>query len=327
MPKELKIGIQGVGILHTDQEVPDVDTKFRMAKEAGFDYMERSPAPAELEAHLQASEKYGLPLLSSGYFYTAGRDEELLERNLRTASSFGARTHNVQILTRHADGHVLSDEEVVKLFLRAAEIGTRYNIKPCFEDHVNMWSEHFGRVETVAKTVEAGGVPFNMTLDHSHVIFKMDNPVEQQIQDMKSDIDARRLILDPARPGNVAKRWIDANYVVLFQARPAIPNGPANIWAKHPDGSFGRGLQYPWLEPKTGEWHSPWDEAKLEPWKITVRDMLRHHATRADSRLEFITMEMIPMADYGAGAKYSIFDNNVACAEWIRNEWRTIAGA
>jgi hypothetical protein len=38
-------------------------------------------------------------------------------------------------------------------------------------------------------------------------------------------------------------------------------------------------------------------------------------------------MEMIPMVDYGAGAKYSIFDNNVACAEWIRAEWKKIVVA
>jgi len=33
------------------------------------------------------------------------------------------------------------------------------------------------------------------------------------------------------------------------------------------------------------------------------------------------------LADYGAGAKYSIFENNVACAEWIRSEWRAISAA
>ena len=26
-------------------------------------------------------------------------------------------------------------------------------------------------------------------------------------------------------------------------------------------------------------------------------------------------------ADYGGGAKYSIFEHSVACAQWIRDEW------
>lgn len=43
MDQELKIGVHGIGILHGDQQMPDIDTRFRMAKEAGFDYIERSP--------------------------------------------------------------------------------------------------------------------------------------------------------------------------------------------------------------------------------------------------------------------------------------------
>lgn len=53
--KELKIGISGLGILHTDAAVPDVETKFRMARESGaFDYVDRTPPPPELDAHLEA---------------------------------------------------------------------------------------------------------------------------------------------------------------------------------------------------------------------------------------------------------------------------------
>jgi hypothetical protein len=33
-----------------------------------------------------------------------------------------------------------------------------------------------------------------MTLDHSHVIFKIDNPREQEVQGMKADVDAGRLV-------------------------------------------------------------------------------------------------------------------------------------
>ena len=93
-----------------------------------------------------------------------------------------------------------------------------------------------GRVEQVAALVRQRGLPFrlpfHMTLDHSHVIFKMDNPKEQQVQDMKADIDAGLLVLDPARPGNIARRWIDANFVCLAHARAAIPANPVNSWAR-----------------------------------------------------------------------------------------------
>lgn len=322
--KALKIGVSGLGALHTDQQIPDTDTRFRLAKAAGFDFYERSPLPSELDDHLRAAEKYNLPVLSGGFFYMAGRDEGLLEQNMRFGQELGSRTHNIQIFTHHADGHVLSNDEVADLYMWTAELGDRFGLKPCFENHINMWSEHFGRVAIVAEKVKARGVPFHMTLDHSHIIFKMDNPAEQDIQNMRADVEAGRLELNPDKPGNVARQWIDANYVTLFQARPSVPNGPPNVWAKHPDGRHGRGVQYPWLEPSAGHWHSLWDGSLLDPWKTTVRDVLRHHATHAESALEFITMEMIFPVDYGAGAKYSIIDNNKACADWIREEWASI---
>lgn len=36
---------------------------------------------------------------------------------------------------------------------------------------------------------------------------------------------------------------------------------------------------------------------------------------------------MIPYVDYGSGVKYSILDNNIACARWIREEWHSIRDA
>ncbi|MFO1023595.1 MAG: hypothetical protein U1E70_00305 [Acetobacteraceae bacterium] len=107
----------------------------------------------------------------------------------------------MQVLTNHADGHVLSDDEVADFYMRAHDFGMRHGVVPSFEVHVNMWSEHFGRVEKVAALVRSRGVPFYMTLDHSHVIFKMDNPEEQKVQDMQADLESGALILirrDPA---------------------------------------------------------------------------------------------------------------------------------
>ena len=326
--KALKIGVSGLGVLHTDETVPDADTKFRMVSESGvFDYIERVPQPEEVVGFLKARDKYGIPIASGGYFYMLGRDEELLKSNLKIAQQCGSDVHNIQVFTADAAGRQLSDDDVADAFVRFSDLAESRGLLACFENHINMWSEHPGRVENVARKVEQRGRQFSMTMDHSHVVMKIDNPAEQQIQNLAKDVASGAVILDPRSPGNVAKGWIEANRVVIAHARPAIPNNPPNVWAKHPDGSIGRGVQYPWIRPEPGQWHSDWSEDALEPWKQTVRDLLHHHATSPDSRLRYLTLEMIPPPDYGAGAKYSIFENNVVCAQWIRSVWSDVKNA
>ncbi|HEY1709554.1 MAG TPA: hypothetical protein VGG10_14900 [Rhizomicrobium sp.] len=325
MSKELLIGIQEAGIMNTVFNEFDTDTKFRMVKESGvFDYIDKTPTPADGILYKRASEKYGVPMTAGGWFYLLGRDEPLLQWHLQMAKEYGTRVQNVQIFTHHADGHAVTDEEVAQAYLRAAEIGEKNGVTPCFEVHVNMWSEHFGRVERVAKLVENRGIRFNMTLDHSHVIFKIDNPEDQNVQGMRADIETGRLELDPRKPDAVTQKWIDANWVRHMHARPAAPNGPRNIWAMV-EGKPGRAIQYPFIEPKPGEWHSEWNEEALEPWKKVVRDLLTHHATDPDSKLATISTEFIPWPDYGGNAKYSLFEHSIACARWIRTEWSALS--
>ncbi len=88
--------------------------------------------------------------------------------------------------------------------------------------------------------------------------------------------------------------------------------------SQHPDGSVGRGIQYPFRRPDPGTYHADWDEAALEPWKLVVRRLLAWHAAHPSSPLGQMSMEFIPFPDYGAGGRYSIFDNAVACASWVR---------
>jgi hypothetical protein len=323
MAKELPIGISGGGVLHTDAHVPDVDAVFRMVKESGaFDYIERTPPTGQLEAFQRASATHGVPLRSGGFFYALGRDEPLLEWHLRIARELGMRVQNVQIPVRDAAGNRVTDEQVAETYLWAAELGDKLGVTPCFEVHINMWSERFRRVANVARMVEARGVRYNMTLDHSHVIFKIDNPRELAIESLGEDLADGSVVLDPAKPGNVCDQWIDANWVAHAHARPAVPNNPENIWARHPNGKFGRGVQYPFLRPAEGEWHAPWNEAALEPWKQVLRRLFAHHAANPASPLGQVTVEMIPGIDYGAGAKYSIFEHSVAVAQWLRAAWR-----
>ena len=323
--KELLIGIAEAGVMHADPQEFDVDTRFRMVKEAGvFDYYDKTPPVQDLHVYRQAAEKYGLPLTAGGFYYFLGRDEALLEWHLRVGKDFGTRVHNVQIISHDIERRPVTDEQVAAAYLRAAEVGDETGVVPCFEVHVNMWSEHFGRIARVAEAVERRGVKFNMTLDHSHVIFKIDNPEAQEVQGMRADVESGRLELDPFKPGNVCQQWIDAGYVRHAHARAAVPNGPPNIWMNGGDGKPGRGIQYPFVRPKAGEWHSDWDERQLEPWKEVVRSLMRRHAADPDSRLSTISTEFIPFPDYGGGARYSIFENSVACAQWLRATWADI---
>ena len=108
-------------------------------------------------------------------------------------------------------------------------------------------------------------------------------------------------------------------------ARAAIPNNPKNTAAKHPDGSFGRGVQYPFFEPEPGQYVADWNESRLEPWKEVVRQLFRYHADHDDSPLGQISTEFIPGPDYGAGHGYSIFDQSQACARWLRETWQELS--
>ncbi len=326
MANDLLFGIQTNGIKHAhDDPMPDIDTRFRMVRDAGvFDYVDKTPAPDEIDDFLRASDRYGLPVRASGWFYDLGEHEALLENNLQVAQRLGSLVHNVQIRTLAADGSPVTDEQVVETFLWAHDLGGKYGVLPCFEVHVNMWSEDFRRVAKVGRAVEARGIPFCMTLDHSHVIFKMDNPEEQEVQGMRAAVESGEVVLDPFQPGNVIDEWIDAGWVHHCHARASVPNNPKNITGRHDDGSVGRGIQYPFKQPAPGEYHAEWREEALAPWKEAVRQLIRHHARDPKSKLGQISTEFIPGPDYGMGCKYSLFEQAVACVEWMRETWADI---
>ncbi len=339
MAKELLIGIAEAGVMQTDADEPyDLETKFRMVKESGvYDYFDKTPPADQVGSYAKLSEKYDVPVLAGGWFYTLGRDEDLLAENLRMCAALGSRVHNTQIKMDHADGRLVTNDEVAEAYLRAYDIGQQAGCLPTFEVHVNMWSEDFRQVVPVAKLVQARGVPFHMTLDHSHVIFKIDNPREQTVFGIDKSIESGELVLDPFKPGDVCGEWIERGLVGHCHARAAVPNNPRNIWAEHPslDGLpsqhprdlVGRGIQYPFVRPGPGQWHSDWDEAKLEPWKEVIRNLMAYHANHDESPLSTISTEFIPFPDYGGGGKYSIFDSSVACAAWLRETWQETLAA
>ncbi|MBM86203.1 MAG: hypothetical protein CMM47_09290 [Rhodospirillaceae bacterium] len=328
MATELRIGIQTNGIKHGHADpMPDIDTRFRMVKESGaFDYVDKTPASDEVEAFLAAREKYDLPIRTGGWFYTLGRDEDLLFENLALSGRLGSIVHNVQVMSFKEDGALVSNAEVVDFYERALVEGDRHGVHPCLEVHVNMWSEDFRRVEVVGRMIEERGLPFRMTLDHSHVIFKIDNPEEQEVFDIKRDIESGKLVLDPFQSGSICQTWIDAGWVRHCHARAAVPNNPKNSLARDENGKVGRGIQYPFSNPGEGNYHEPWDGSRLEPWKEVIRQLMRHHATDDTDMLGQISTEFIPNFDYGEGCRYSLFEQSMACAIWMRDTWNEVSG-
>ncbi|MGQ7248841.1 hypothetical protein ACUN9Y_16075 [Halomonas sp. V046] len=320
---EFSIGCNGRGVMHV--EPVSVDEQFRMIRDSGvFDHFDRMPQHGQEQEYLRASEKYGVPIRTGLWSYVAGRDEALLEQNLRLCKSVGGEFHNIMLYNNHAEGHVITDSEIVDFYLHAYETSQKIGIDIGFEVHIYMWSEDFRRISRVARQVEARGVPFHFVLDHSHVLLKVDNAEEQDASGIRQDVETGRLIIDPYEPGNVLDEWIDMNMIQWLQIRPVSPNGPKNPWQLKEGGTYGRACQYPFFRPAPGEWHVPWQAYRVEPCKEVVRRVLRHHRDTADSPLRYITTDMIDMPDYGGGVRYSLFEQNVAIAEWFRHAWSEI---
>ena len=58
-----------------------------------------------------------------------------------------------------------------------------------------MWSEDFLRIFEVADKIESYGMPFRMTLDHSHIIFKMNNEQEMKLFQLSEHIENKSIII------------------------------------------------------------------------------------------------------------------------------------
>ncbi len=322
------LGCNGRGVQLSSLQQPvslaelPVDEQFRLVKEAGvFDYFDRIPLRENLPEYVRAIEKYDLPILTASWFYMLGRDEELLFDNLRICHEVGAKCHNIMTFTHHADGHVITDDEVVEHYLAVYDYGMKLDVEPTFELHVNMWTEDFRRISTVAKRVKEHGIPFNFTMDYSHVNFKIGNPEELDISGVRHEVESGAMVLDPFESGSLCDQWLELGIVKWVQLRTVAPSQPKNLWVRNDDGSHARGIQYPITRPQPGEWHSPWYAYQLEPSKQAIRKALRYHIAHENSPLRYITTEMINLPDYGLGAKYNLFEQNVAAATFIREAW------
>ena len=52
-----------------------------------------------------------------------------------------------------------------------------------------------------------------------------------------------------------------------------------------------------------------------------MRSLLKHHATLGRREVLCISTEILPFADYGAGVRYSLFEDSIGCARWLRSTW------
>jgi hypothetical protein len=303
----------------------DVDVtplqRFEIVRDAGvFDYINWLPRSAQLAACVAAAERTGIPMTTGNVILTLGRDDALQVESMHNAARAGTELVNVMLQTRHADGHELTDDEIVRCFLTMAEAGAAGGVTVAFEIHVDCWTEKYKRVVPVIAAVRARGVPFHLTVDYRHCIFKMGNDEELT----KSGVRTEEL--DPVRADSFLAQWLALDVVDFAQFRPVAPNNPRNVWGRNPDGSLPRGIFYPFVEPGPGEWHTPWSAQQLDTCKEAFRTILRYHRDHASSPLRYAITEIIPQPDYAMGAKFSIIDQNAACARWIRNEWSALSG-
>ncbi|MBT5050724.1 MAG: xylose isomerase [Rhodospirillaceae bacterium] len=307
--------------LQKDVEVPPL-TRFEMVRETGvFDYINWLPKSDQLSACVAASEKTGIPMLTGNYIHQLGLNDEMLAETMRNAARAGVKMVNVMLGTYAADGHELTDDEIIDTYLRTAEIGDEVGVALSFELHVDCWSEKYKRVTPIVEAVKARGIPFHLTIDYSHVIFKIDNPEQQEISHVREDVETGRVVLDPYEDGNLCEEWLALDVVDFAQFRPVVPDNPRNVWGVNPDGSQPRGIMYPFVKPGPGEWHSPWEAYRLAPCKEAFRTILRYHLTQETSPLRFVITEMIATSDYGMNAKFSLIEQNAACGRWIRETW------
>lgn len=321
----LPIGINLDGVLvHDGIPTPDTPTRLRWVREAGvFDYVEKNINPQEdFAPYPDWIAEHGIPIGVFGGIFCAGRDEALMHWGLQTGGKLGARLFNIQLFARHADGHALSDREVADWYQDALERGTAAGCLPAMEVHVDMWNERFARVEAVGELLARAHIPLRLTLDHSHLIFKIDNPAELEASGLQHAGDGGRSQLAPGHATTLYRNWLDRGWVVHAHTRSVAPGVPANAAMQRAEGLPGRAIQYPLVEPAPGTFHCAWDAQALTPWKTAVGDLLDAMRAQPERTPQQISCEFIPFADYGGGGRYDIWQNNIACARWLQAEWQ-----
>ncbi len=320
-----RIGVNLDGVLvHDDcaQLTPHAECEW--VKNSGvFDYIEKNLAHGEetlqgFSSYASAVQAQGLCYEVMGGIYRVGESDARWREGLVLAQDQGAQLFNCQIFSHHADGHCLSAREVADFFCMMLELGHKVNCLPSFEVHVDMWSERFNEVSKVGELLARRGVDLRLTLDLAHLLFKLGNPAEL----MKSGIEPSLAyeLLHPESSGALFKEWLRNGWVVHAHARSVASPGPMNQAMKQANGDAGRGIQYPFIAPNhETDFHQIWRTDAIEIWRQAIMFLAKDGSIcPLTNTLPRISSEFLPFADYGGGARYDIFSNNLACAQWLR---------
>src|ERR1700748_1559918 len=117
-----------------------IERGVELIKQSGvFDYVDWLPRPDILDECIRCSEKYDLPILTGTFQYMLGRDEAMLEQDMRNAVRAGVKVHNVMIYAKRGDGREVTNDEIVACYLKTLEFGDKIGLQPSFEVHINMW--------------------------------------------------------------------------------------------------------------------------------------------------------------------------------------------
>ncbi len=325
----LRVGINLDGVLvHDGLATPKAATRFAWVRHSGaFDYIEKNIDPGEdFAPYFDLVGRYGVPIGVFGGIFCAGQDEARMRWGIATGGKLGARLFNMQLYARHNNGRPLSDAQVADFYLDALEHGTPVGCLPTLEVHVDMWSEDFRRIERVAELLARSNVKLRLTLDHSHLIYKIGHAEELALSQLGDMPDGARSLLAPGQPRTLYAMWLREGWVAHAHTRSVAPGVSHNAAMNRRRGLPGRAIQYPLIRPAPGSFHTEWQEEALAPWKQAVTDLLAWMRAHPDTAPQQISCEFIPFADYGGGGRYSIWDNNLACAAWLRQEWAGLQG-
>ena len=233
------------------------------------------------------------------------------------AGALNCKVFNCQIFSRDISGADVTLEQLGQFYLQALEVGDKNNCPPSLEVHIDMWTERFGRVQELGEWLEQRGAKLHLTLDHSHLLFKLGNPEELTNSGLGAEPDLGWSLLHPDSPDNFYARWLDRGWIAHAHARSVQCHGVPNPLMTRGDKP-GRGVQYPFIQPPATTYHQAWAESELTPWKQAVNNLWQWKTAHPNSSFNQISCEFIPFPDYGGGVRYSIFEQNVACAKWLR---------
>ncbi|GAA5013612.1 hypothetical protein GCM10023206_23140 [Acinetobacter puyangensis] len=334
MKKMFPLGCAGLGIQSSSIEnpvsliEPTIEEKFNLLKDSEvWDFLDHIPInEQQIDAYIKASQNVNLPIYSGYGLYTLGDNEKNeFKKNIELTHAVGAKYHNVMLSAKDINKTYISNDQVAELYLHFYEYADKKGITITFENHVDNWSEDYRRVLQVADIVESKGVRFNMAMDYSHCIFKIENEIEIFTSGFRGNNEAI-MKLDPYNSNSYADDWLNRQLITWAQIRPAVPNGPRNWWAGEScpwDGLGndrpGRSIQYPFSQPKAGEWHTEfWHAHKLACTKEIIRKVIDHYLYDPLSNIKLMTVDNINLWSYGLGWKYNMFNDSCLVAQYIR---------